>query len=553
MKLASLASLIALAAAPAAAQPITQPSQVAAAPALGVEVLAPDGALDGPAVRAALAAELAVEITDATAFAPSLGRLEIAAAEGELSIAYHPTAGTVIERTLALPVAPEERVQLVAYVAANLVRDQAGEILADLAPPAPAVIIPPPAPPPRAPLAPPTRRVAATLGFVPPLALDRALGERVVVGFGLHVLVGMTTGSEVASISGLVDVQRERARGVQLAGIAAAAGRLEGVQIGGVAALADGRAGGIQIGGIAASARAVHGAQLGGVAVHARGRVDGLQLAGAGTVAERDTSGAQVGGVVAATRGALEGVQVGGVLAAATRVRGVQLAGVAALAPTRVDGLQIGGAAAIAPGRVEGLQIGGAVTYGGDVHGMQVGVVNVAGRMRGVQLGVVNLSNESADAIPIGLINYARDGRLAAESWVETSQLSAVAVRHGTRRIHNVWGVGWAPDHGHALVGAGLGVHLPLTGAAVDLDAMHWLTNVWDGELGQLAQARASVAVPLGAVELFGGVAANVYVADGMDESAGFHPVLARRTTTSGGDAVVGWPSAFAGVRLRAR
>ena len=38
-----------------------------------------------------------------------------------------------------------------------------------------------------------------------------------------------------------------------------------------------------------------------------------------------------------------------------------------------------------------------------------------------------------------------------------------------------------------------------------------------------------------------------------MDESADFHPTLARRYDSSNGTHVVSWPSVFAGVRLHAR
>jgi len=87
----------------------------------------------------------------------------------------------------------------------------------------------------------------------------------------------------------------------------------------------------------------------------------------------------------------------------------------------------------------------------------------------------------------------------------------------------------------------------------IDLDGLHWMTNVWNTELSQISQLRASLTVPLGGFEVFGGAAANVYVSDGMDESASFHPTYAKRTTTSGGNTVVAWPTAFVGIRLRAR
>ena len=119
----------------ASAQPVTQPSDVDEQRAgLGVEVLSPNGDVDALELRSAIANDLGVVVTDGSAFAPALGRLEIAVDRGVIRIAYHPAAGTVIERTLALPISHDERVQLIAYIATNLVRDQAGEILDGLRP-----------------------------------------------------------------------------------------------------------------------------------------------------------------------------------------------------------------------------------------------------------------------------------------------------------------------------------------------------------------------------------------------------------------------------------
>jgi hypothetical protein len=478
------------------AQPVTHPDQVGT---LSIEVhgeLAPDQ------VRSVVSGELGIDVTDGTAFAPTLGRVEVVADRGIARVAYHPAAGTVIERTFSLPEDPAEALQMIAFVVTNLVRDQARDVIEDLPP----IVIPPHGePPPREP--PIARRTMPfTIGLVPPLALDRVAGEHVCVGVGIHALVGATDCSKFTSISGLADIQRESASGAQIAGLVAAAGRVDG---------------GAQIAGIAAySARASEGAQIAGIASIARDR--------------------------------MRGVQIGGVTAGSRRIDGVQIAGVASFSSTHAHGLQIGGVATYAKS-VDGLQIAGVANVGGDVEGAQIGVVNVARKMRGLQLGVINVSEDGDDAVPIGLINIVRNGRLAAESWVETSRLTAAAVRHGSRRVHNVWGVAWSQDHDHVLVGGGLGTTIDLGGPYVDLDAMHWFTNVWDGETGQLAQLRASLAWPMGNLEIFGGAAANVYISDEMDESADFHPVFERRTTTSGGRAVVGWPTAFVGVRLRAR
>jgi hypothetical protein len=334
--------------------------------------------------------------------------------------------------------------------------------------------------------------IPATIGLVPPLTLDRLAGTEVSVGVGVHGLVGSTDGSTIASVSGLVDVQRRFANGLQ---------------VGGVAAVTRGPVEGAQVGGVGTYAARVHGLQVGGVETYA-GRVDG----------------AQIGGVAAVT-GAMRGIQVGGVAAVAERSRGVQ--------------------------------IGGVATVGGDVHGLQVGVVNVAGKMHGVQLGVINVSDDGDDAYPIGLFNFSRNGRVEVDGWVESTQLTGIALRHGPKHIHNIVAFARARDHDHVLAGLGIGLHHPLSeGArplALDLDAINWWTDVWSGDLSQLDQLRVTLAVPVGPIDLIAGAAANVYISDTMDESANFHPVIARQLGDDNGVHVVSWPSVFAGVRMHAR
>jgi hypothetical protein len=463
---------LAVAAAPVAAQPVEHPSQVDSAPAdpsVSLEVV-DTAELDAAALRAAIGRELGLPVSDPSAFAPGRGRLSVAIVDGAARIAYEPAAGSLVERLVVLPADPAERIELITYIAANLVRDQTADVLAGLP-----VISPREMPPAREPR-PERKRVAATIGFIPPLSVDRVAGAHVEVGFGLHALVGMTDASTIASISGLADIQHDHAYGVQIGGVAAVAGRTNAVQIGGVFA---------------------------------------------GSVHD---------------------------------MRGIQIGGVAAASGRNVSGVQIGGVASVAKGNVYGMQIAGVANVADRVEGGQIGLVNVAGKMRGVQIGLVNISEDGDDAYPIGLINYAKNGRVAVEASADTTRMSSVALRHGTRHIHNVWGLGWSPDHDHLLPGVGLGFHAALAGGlGLDVGAMNWWTDVWHGNLGHLNQLRASVSLPVGGVEVFGGAAANVYVSDGMDESANFHPIRARTWTSDGGTTVVTWPSVFAGVRMSVR
>ena len=516
-----LASLLLSGAGIAGAQPITAPGQIEPAQveagAIGVEILDPGAALAADEVRTAIGVELGARVVGPSAYAPALGRLEIAIDQSVVRIAYHPAPGTVIERTLALPIEQADRIQLIAFVATNLVRDQASEVLGGLP------VIAPPAPPPVAQPITPGRYVPATIGFVPPLTLDRAFGERVTVGVGLHAVMGWTDNTNIATISGAVDV---------------VSGEMHGAQIGGAVAATFGHARGIQLGGAVSLARgSFYGLQVGGAAVAAGGASTGIQVAGAASAAED-----------------LYGLQMSGAVSVAGRMRGVQVAGAGSLTGP-MYGLQISGAANVAS-RVDGAQIAGAVNVGGDVHGLQIGTVNVARKMRGVQIGVVNLSDDGDDSVPIGVINYSRNGGVAFDGWVDSSRVSAVAFRHGTKYIHNIWSIGWSPDHDNVLVGAGLGATARIADTiGLDVDAMHWLTDIWDVEYGQINQLRASLSVPLAHnFEAFGGVAANVYVTDVMDDNTeNFHPVMARTYEPTDATKVVLWPSAFLGVRVKAK
>jgi hypothetical protein len=503
MKSKLVISFMTMAALPAVAQPVESPSN--AAPALEAPVtqlelavdIAAAGELDHDAIRLALASELGVSIVDRDAFAPSVGRLAIDVAGGVLRLTYQPAQGERVERSVALPSAASDRVQLIGFLATNLVRDQVSALLATMPPPPvarPVVVVPPPVVEPKV-----EKRasrgtsIPATIGFIPPLAVDRIAGSEVTVGLGVHLIAGMTDSSTIASVSGIVDIQRNTASGLQIGGIGTIAGRH------------------------------VHGIQVGGIATYSPN---------------------------------VDGGQVGGVATVARRLHGVQVAGVAAVAQ-RVDGMQVAGVANVAE-RVDGVQIGGVANVAGNVDGAQIGVINVAKRMRGLQLGVLNISDDGDGAYPIGLLNFARNGRVEVDGWVESSKLSAIALRHGPKHIHNIVALGWTPDHDHVLAGLGLGFHRNLSSGprplTLDVDAMNWWTNVWEGELGQLNQLRVTVAVPVGAVDVFAGAAANVYISDEMDESEHFNPQFtAKRVMTDGGTQVVSWPSVFAGVRMHAR
>jgi len=464
---ASLAAAVLAVAAPAAAQagagapPPSSASQLV----LGIEIRVAPAELDAGAVREAITSDLGVQLTDVTAQRPALGVIVVTLDRSAAHVVYRRDGADTIERTLALPSVPNERVQLIAFLVTNLVRDQASEALAQLARPGavPTVDV-------RAVLAtPPAHAQLATIGLVPPLQVDRLFAPRSVVGFGVYGVMGMQDGTRYASVSGAVDYQRQFASGVQ-------------------------------IGGAAAYSPVVAGAQIAG-AVSISRQHEGLQLAGAASIS--------------------------------SRVRGLQLAGAATVAD-----------------EVTGVQVAGAANVAGDVHGMQLGAVNIATRMHGLQLGIINISDGNDDAIPIGLINFARHGRTAVEASADSSEMTSLTLRHGPRYVHNVWGFAYIGGYDEVMAGVGIGTHADIAAIGIDVDAMSWNPIEDNGGLTMLNQLRATVAVPVGPVDIVGGAIGNVYVEDGASILKELHPHL-ETTYTSGATRVVIWPSAFLGVRLR--
>jgi hypothetical protein len=198
--------------------------------------------------------------------------------DGSATVTYIRPDGVTLERSVPLPERADDAVELVALLAGNLVRDQTGEVLADLTLPAP--------PPRRA------RRAPVSIGIFPPISTDIAYGEPVNANLELNAVVGVAPGVRGLALAGAIDIQRELAAGVQLAGVAALAMKdLDGVQGGGAASITMGHLDGVQLAGGLALARSFTGAQLAPVNITRKGK--GLQLGVFNYADELD--GAQLG------------------------------------------------------------------------------------------------------------------------------------------------------------------------------------------------------------------------------------------------------------------
>ncbi len=494
--------------APAVADDAPAAAVASAAAALNVRVT---GGADPALIAAAIAAELgvptAIAADGAACTAPCVA-VEIGA-DARAAIAVVLAGGTY-QRAIALPAAPGAAAEVVALVVGNLARDEAGALLAALAAPAtspdaaPAPVAIDPtlgaaAPPPPI-VAPP----APLPSVAPPAPPPRAAATRPATHYGFGLVPGMA-----------YDVEGRGWRG--------------GVAID------------LVIGG--------------------RRRMAAFNVSGAASIVVEDVRGTQIGGAITHA-GAVQGTQIAGAVATAGSVKGTQIAGAVAATRGDVRGAQIAGAVAVVGGAVD-TQIGGAVSVARRVRGVQIaGAVNVADRVDGVQVGVVNVAG-GGDGVSLGLINVVKGGRTELEATVDQQAIGNLVFRHGSRRWHNVYGVGGHLDQPGVdrqvtdddvwMYGLGMGPSWQRGGATIDLEAMAWHV-IYGGdfdppELNLLNQLRVVVGFRVGPVGLVGGAALNAYVTtDPARDRLDAKPTMAEPDRT--GTRVQIWPTAFVGVRL---
>jgi hypothetical protein len=507
----------------------------------------------------------------------------VAIDDASATVRVTPLAGELRERTIAIANRSDLIVsELVALLVGNLVRDEAGEVVAGLDPagpvtapsqvdsgdPAPTPMPDESATTPEPDLATPSAAPViagatvegeaiygggVSIGLVPFVGVSVGGGARAV---SISALVGVSSSVRAFAVSGIADVVRGDVHGMQVGGIAAVSRRVFGVQVGGVAAVAGGGAG-VQIAGVATAANGSVGTQIAGVAAAARGAV-GSQFAGVAGVA--GSAGIQAAGVAVASRGKV-GTQIAGVAVHADSGAGAQIAGVAASSRGKV-GVQIAGVANVASGA--GVQIAGVVNASRGGVGAQIGVVNVAREVHGFQIGLINVARRS-EGSSFGLINVVPGGRTAVEATVDSASNGAVLLRHGGRRWHNVYGVGGhvagdaddiaIAEDGAWMYGLGMGPNFRLGTVLVDVDAMAWHVHYGEPsarELDLLAQLRLTLGIPVGPVQLLVGGSAGAYIT--TDEA---RPRFGARMTSPttmmpAGDDVrlVFEPSLFVGLRL---
>jgi hypothetical protein len=153
----------------------------------------------------------------------------------------------------------------------------------------------------------------------------------------------------------------------------------------------------------------MRGVAVGLLGAGAGGDVTGILLGGLGVGAGGDVTGLAVGGLGVGSGGTMRGLAIGGVGVGAPRISGVALSAVG------VGGQDVRGLV-VAPayfritddGSFRGGAVGAFNRVSGTQRGITLGVVNYARELHGAQVGLVNIVNGPGGRRVVPILNVGR-------------------------------------------------------------------------------------------------------------------------------------------------
>lgn len=374
--------------------------------------------LDAGAVQRAIEGELHVPLVIEPT---SAQRVEIVVTGRRANVTYVTPGREPVTRSVDLPKDETRALETLAFLVGNLARDEASELLAQLAPPpgegsAEEAAPPPPPPPPAAAAKPaastePAKPTSPAVTGTAPKLLE---SKRFAANVSLYHPLSARKNSEQWKLNLELGVAYSRVGAINGAAMSLGYLRVEQTVDGFAGAIFWTRTGG-DVRGIAGSLFVAEG----------YGRLKGIGFAPIANVHPGNVEGLQASALVA-TAGDVLGIEGAALVTVGRDVQGVQ--GSAGLTRGRdVRGAQLG---VVTLGRdVLGAELGvvdvardiqgaelGIVNVGRDVRGAQVSMVNVARRVNGLQVGVVNVAKEIHGGA-IGIVNVAGNGRFQPVTW----------------------------------------------------------------------------------------------------------------------------------------
>ncbi|HMJ14556.1 MAG TPA: hypothetical protein VK524_24255, partial [Polyangiaceae bacterium] len=342
---------------------------------------------DPEAVRREIARELGWVVIDAPA-SNARGTLSLRIEARTVSAHYAASDGRELSRSLDLPDDEAQRLQVIAWLAGNLARDEASQVAAALKPPAapepPAATTTPPVSdgPPK-----PAAETAVPAPESETRAPERPQEKEAPVAPATAPRKLEPRGSAIANLSlfhPLALYRDSQLRRVHLElGLAySRVGELSGAGFNPGVIRVDGASRGAVFAGLWSSLRAgSEGVAASGLFSTAEGRLRGAEAAGLFVWRKGDVQGAQAAGIVVRAED-MTGAQAAGIVASARDVAGAQAAGLVSYARA-VDGIQAAGLVNRARAHA-GVQVSGIAGVASSISGLQVSLVNIGGDVNGV-------------------------------------------------------------------------------------------------------------------------------------------------------------------------
>jgi len=205
---------------------------------------------------------------------------------------------------------------------------------------------------------------------------------------------------------------------------------------------------GVEIGGIFnVNKKDVKKVQVAGMLNVVGGSVNGVQAGGLANVVLDSVEGVQAAGLANTVRKTVNGVQAAGIVnAGLDKLDGVQAAGIVNFIAKSVRGTQIAGIANISGESLKGSQIAVVLNYSKNMHGTQIGLVNVADTSSGVGFGLLNLVRKGYHKVSISTNNV-----LNTNISIKTGNAKLYTMLIGGMNVSNsekVYsaGIGWGHD-----------------------------------------------------------------------------------------------------------
>jgi len=441
----------------------TVPTGAAAtSPALLLTLVLGKSKLDAEAVRKAVELELKRPVVLGTAAADAASLSVVAHANHTVTVSYRTSTGVTRSRSIGIPEDRARGAEVIALLSGNLSRDDAAELLADLAakaaPPAEAA---PAAGDPTEPAAqesaakPDTlraqieadnRQLPSPAHAQPSTPTPLIETESPAINLTLVAPVALYPLSERRIFAGELGLGYSHVGELHGAGLNLFVLRTERDVRGASFATFYNDTGGTLTG------------TAGSALVNRRQRLRGFEFSGLLNLGSADAVGIAAAGV-ANLEHDFDGFQAAGLVTWADRFRGFQAAGAFSRAGA-FTGIQAAGVLNRA-GAFTGLQAAGAVNIAGAMSGLQLGVVNVAGDVHGLQLGVVNVAKH-VDGASVGLVSVADNGRVQPVLWASSSLPLNAAAKFTVGPLYTQAGLGFGPGHQTCSYELGLGAHVTI-------------------------------------------------------------------------------------------